>query len=235
MIVLKKKKMRIIILGLFILVFGFAMINDKNEIVPTVSLPVSGKKIVIDAGHGKPDEGAESSSGTTEAETNLKIALKLQNLLEQSGSTVILTRSDENAIYDIDAKTLRQKKVSDIHNRVKIGNESSADIFVSIHLNKIPQQQYDGWQTFYNAQSAEGKKLAESIQNNLNEAIQKENNRVAKSIENIYIVKHVEIPLTIVECGFLSNPEEEKLLLQDDYQNRLAWGIYNGIIDYFYE
>ena len=193
-------------------------------------------------GHGKPDEGAQSSTGTTEAATNLKIALKLQNLLEQSGTIVILTRSDENAIYDIEAKTLKQKKISDIHNRVKIGNESSADLFVSIHLNKIPQQQYDGWQTFYKQGSEEGKKLLEnvkklaiSIQNNLNEAIQKENNRVAKTIENIYIIKHVEIPITIVECGFLSNPTEEKKLLEDDYQNRLAWGIYNGIIDYFYD
>ena len=179
--------------------------------------------------------GAQSSKGTTEAATNLKIALKIQNLLEQSGSTVILTRSDENAIYDLDAKTLKQKKISDIHNRVKIGNESSADIFVSIHLNKIPQQQYDGWQTFYNANSSEGQKLAVSIQNNLNTAIQKENNRIAKSIDNIYIIKHVEIPTTIVECGFLSNPEEEKLLLTDDYQNKLAWGIYSGIVDYFYQ
>ena len=179
--------------------------------------------------------GAQSSKGTTEASTNLKIALKIQNLLEQSGSTVILTRSDENAIYDLDAKTLKQKKISDIHNRVKIGNESSADIFVSIHLNKIPQQQYDGWQTFYNVNSSEGQKLAVSIQNNLNTAIQKENNRIAKSIDNIYIIKHVEIPTTIVECGFLSNPEEEKKLLEDEYQNRLAWGIYSGIINYFYE
>ena len=179
--------------------------------------------------------GAQSSRGTTEAETNLKIALKLQNLLEQSGATVILTRSDENAIYDLDSKTLKQKKISDIHNRVKIGNESSADIFVSIHLNKIPQQQYDGWQTFYNASSENGRKLAVSIQNKLNEAIQKENNRIAKTIDNIYIIKHVEIPITIVECGFLSNPEEEKNLLEDEYQNKLAWGIYNGIVDYFYE
>ena len=210
MIVLNKKKIRIFVLSIFVMLLGFAFIADQKETVPTVSLPVSGKTIVIDAGHGKPDEGAESSRGTTEAETNLKIALKLQNLLEQSGSSVILTRSDENAIYDIDSKTLRQKKISDIHNRVKIGNESSADIFVSIHLNKIPQQQYDGWQTFYNAKSADGQKLAVSIQNNLNDAIQKENKRVAKSIENIYIVKHVEIPITIVECGFLSNPEEEK-------------------------
>lgn len=235
MIVLNKKKIRLTILIVFVLVFGVAVLKDNKESVPTVSLPISGKTIVIDAGHGKPDEGAQSSRGTTEAETNLKIALKLQNLLEQSGSSVVLTRSDENAIYDLDAKTLKEKKISDIHNRVKIGNESSADIFVSIHLNKIPQQQYDGWQTFYNAESQDGQKLAVAIQNNLNKAIQKENNRVAKSIENIYIIKHVEIPITIVECGFLSNPQEEQKLLEDEYQNRLAWGIYNGIVDYFYQ
>ena len=173
--------------------------------------------------------------GTTEAETNLKIALKLQNLLEQSGSTVILTRSDENAIYDIDKNTLIEKKISDIRNRVKIGNESSADIFVSIHLNKIPQAQYYGWQTFYKANDEKSIKLAKSVQNNLNESIQRENKRVSMKLDTVYIMKHVEIPITIVECGFLSNPEEEKLLLADEYQDKLAWGIYNGIIDYFYE
>lgn len=235
MIVLNRKRITIVVVSVFLSIFVFVLATEKKEMLPTVTLPVSGKTIVLDAGHGKPDEGAQSSSGTTEAETNLKIALKIQNLLEQSGSTVILTRSDENAIYDIDAKTLKQKKISDIHNRVKIGNESSADIFVSIHLNKIPQQQYDGWQTFYNKESSEGQKLAVSIQNNLNDSIQKENNRIAKTIENIYIIKHIEIPTTIVECGFLSNPQEEKLLLEDEYQNKLAWGIYNGIIDYFYE
>ena len=128
-----------------------------------------------------------------------------------------------------------QKKISDIHNRVKIGNESSADIFVSIHLNKIPQSQYDGWQTFYKEGSEDGARLAKTIQENLNKTIQKENNRIAKTIDKIYIIKHVEIPTTIVECGFLSNPDEEKLLLEDEYQNKLAWGIYNGIIDYFYQ
>ena len=178
--------------------------------------------------------GAESSDGVTEAETNLKIALKLQNLLETSGSTVILTRSDENAIYDLDSKTLRQKKVSDIRNRVKIGNESSADIFVSIHLNKIPQQQYWGWQCFYQNGNEESNKLAKQIQENLNDAIQKDNKRVAMKLDTAYIMKHVEIPISIVECGFLSNAEEEKQLLDDEYQNRLAWGIYNGITDYFY-
>lgn len=155
-------------------------------------------------------------------------------MLEQSGATVVLTRSDENAIYDLDKTTLRQKKISDIHNRVKIGNESSADIFVSIHLNKISQQQYYGWQCFYKQNDEKSTALAKSLQENLNDSIQKENKRVSMKLDNVYIIKHVEIPISIVECGFLSNPEEETQLLSDDYQNRLAWGIYNGIMDYFY-
>ena len=238
MIILSKKRITLILSCVLLGIFTFMLQSvdlAETETVPTVTLPVSGKTIVVDAGHGVPDEGAESSQGTTEAETNLAIALKLQNLLETSGCTVLLTRSDENAIYDIDSKTLRQKKISDIHNRVKIGNESQADIFVSIHLNKIPQQQYSGWQCFYKEGNEQGQKLAVSIQENLNNAIQKENNRVAHTIDNVYIIKHIEIPTTIVECGFLSNPEEEQQLLKDEYQNKLAWGIYNGIINYFYQ
>ena len=180
-------------------------------------------------------DGAVSDDGISEAEINLTIALKLQNLLEQSGATVILTRSDENGIYDVDKTTLKQKKVSDIRNRVKIGNSSSADIFVSIHLNKIPQEQYWGWQCFYRQNDEKSTKLAKCLQQNLNEAIDRENKRVAMKIDNVYIIKHVEIPISIVECGFLSNKEEEQLLLTDEYQNKLAWGIYNGINDYFYE
>lgn len=247
MIVFSKKRIEIIISCIIIALFVFSIqvsninekkgeqnTNQKNTIETTAS-PASGKTIVIDAGHGVPDEGAESSNGTTEAETNLKIALKLQNLLEQSGCSVILTRSDENSIYDLDAKTLKQKKISDIRNRVKIGNEASADIFVSIHLNKIPQQQYYGWQCFYKPNNESSIKLAKRLQENLNKAIQKENKRVAMKLDTVYIMKHVEIPISIVECGFLSNPEEEKQLLDDTYQNKLAWGIFNGIQEYFYE
>lgn len=235
MIILSKKRFGIIstilLISLFVFVFQVA---SSKQTVQTVSLPVSNKVIVLDAGHGKPDEGAQSSNGTTEAETNLKITLKVQSLLEQSGATVVLTRSDENAIYDLDKTTLRQKKISDIHNRVKIGNESSADIFVSIHLNKISQQQYYGWQCFYKQNDEKSTALSKSLQENLNDSIQKENKRVSMKLDNVYIIKHVEIPISIVECGFLSNPEEETQLLSDDYQNRLAWGIYNGIMDYFY-
>lgn len=237
MIILSKKRivnlLTILAVCLTVCIIQSTTIDDRTE--QTVTLPVTNKVIVIDAGHGVPDEGAQSSNGISEAETNLNIALKLQNLLEQSGATVILTRSDENAIYEIDSQTLKEKKISDLKNRVKIGNESSADIFVSIHLNKIPQQQYFGWQTFFRTGDENSIKLAKLIQNNLNESIETENNRVAMKLDTVYIMKKVEIPITIVECGFLSNQEEEQKLLDDNYQNRLAWGIYSGIMDYFKE
>lgn len=248
MVVINKKRIEIILSCLIIALFTFSIQiangkkesyetkeNGQHKTMETTASPVSGKTVVLDAGHGVPDEGAQSSNGTTEAETNLKIALKVQNLLEQSGCNVILTRSDENAIYDLDSNTLKQKKISDIRNRVKIGNESSADIFVSIHLNKIPQSQYYGWQCFYKPNNEQSTKLAKQLQENLNKSIQKENKRVAMKLDTVYIMKHVEIPISIVECGFLSNPEEEKQLLDDSYQNKLAWGIYNGIQEYFYE
>ena len=234
----KKRIIALVSLICVVLIAGTIRVTnntkEKEETVETVSLPVSNKVIVIDAGHGSPDEGAENKDGLTEAAINLKIALKVQNLLEQSGCTVILTRSDENGIYDEKSNTIKQMKVSDIKNRVKIGNESSADIFVSIHLNKIPQSQYYGWQTFYKNGNEDSINLATSIQNGLNEAIKRENKRIPLKISGIYIVDHVEIPLSIVECGFLSNPEEAELLQQDEYQNQLAWGIYIGIINYFY-
>ena len=171
-----------------------------------------------------------------EEKTTLEITLKLQKLLEESGATVILTRSDENGIYDTDKNgSIREMKVSDIKNRVKIGNESSADIFVSIHLNKGENSSYYGWQTFYKSKSEGGKRLATAIQDELKNTINSENKRTAHEISKIYLVDHVEIPMTIVECGFLSNPEEERKLLTEDYQNQIAFGIYLGISDYFHE
>ena len=236
MFVLNKKRIYIIFACLILSTIVFQLKAPKNmEVKETVALPVDNKVIILDAGHGRRrSEEQQQRSGISEADINLKIMLKVQSLLEQAGSTVILTRSDENGIYDIDKTTLRQKKISDTQNRVKLGNSSEADVFVSIHLNKIPQQQYWGWQTFYKKNNENSKRLAQSIQQGLNETIQKENKRESLKIENIYIIDYVEIPTAIVECGFLSNPEEKELLQQEEYQDKLAWGIYIGIMDYFY-
>lgn len=237
MFVINKKRIIFLTLAIFLPIGMFVLQTagniNTNKTVETMATPVSSKTIIIDAGHGGEDGGAVSNNGISEAEINLKIALKLQQLLEQSGSNVVLTRSDNNAIYDVDKKTLRDKKNSDIRNRVRIGNDSSADIFVSIHLNKIPENQYYGWQTFFKDGNEDGNRLATCIQNNLNETMQKENKRTPLKINNVYIIKHVEIPTVIVECGFLSNSEEEKQLQQEEYQTKLAWGIYNGIMEYF--
>ena len=171
--------------------------------------------------------------GISEAEINLKIVLKLQELLEQSGYTVILTRSDENGIYDLDEESIKNKKISDIKNRVKLENKEEADIYVSNHLNKIEQNQYYGWQTFYQESNENSKILADKIQNNLNYSIQKENKREILPLSGKYIMDNVKVPTVTVECGFLSNEQETKELNTDSYQSELAWGIYTGIIDYF--
>ena len=241
MLILKRKRiimmMCMICVSLYAFSFKIASNNlvKEEKTVQTVSTPVTDRVVIVDAGHGTPDEGAESSNGITEAQINLKIALKLQKLLEQNGCKVILTRHDENSIYDEGADTIREKKVSDLKNRVKIGNESGADIFVSIHLNKIEQTQYSGWQTFYKKGCEDSKNLATIIQKNLNASIETKNERTPAMLNTVYIMKNIQIPITIVECGFLSNPEEEKLLQTEEYQEKLAWGIYNGIIEYFNE
>ena len=204
----------------------------KTELVS--STPVSNHVIILDAGHGNPDGGATDSSGKIiESDLNLKIVLKLQNLLESSNCTVILTRSDENGIYETDSKSIKEKKISDMKNRVKIANNSDANIFISIHMNKLNQSQYYGWQTFYKKDCDYSKKLAHNIQLNLDSFIQTEKQRQIKPISGIYLTKNVMIPLVIVECGFLSNYNESKLLKSDEYQNKLAWSIYSGIIDFF--
>ena len=235
MLLISKKRILFITLMIMVSAITFVGLDKPENTIETVTLPVTGKTIVLDAGHGSPDEGAESSNGVTEASINLIITKKVQSLLEQSGCNVVLTRSDENGIYDLGANSIREKKVSDIKNRVKIGNESSADAFVSIHLNKIPQSQYYGWQAFFKPNNEKSEELAKSLQEELNASIQKENKREALKITGKYIIEHVEIPIVIIECGFLSNPEEAESLQQDEYQNKIAWGIYNGIMDYFYE
>lgn len=233
MILLNKKKILFILSCTIISVLFFNFTNIPYATIETSSTPVSNHVVILDAGHGSPDGGAESSDGVYESSINLSIVKKLQKLLETSSCTVILTRSDENGIYELDADTIRKKKISDMKNRVEIGNHSNAEIFVSIHLNKIPSSKYSGWQTFYQPDNEQSLKLANTIQDNLNYSIQRENNRVPEKVPSIYLSKNLEIPFTIVECGFLSNSNERELLQTENYQEILAWGIYTGIMDYF--
>lgn len=228
MYVFKKNQ---IIFICFILLFSISYFSFQNSnIIPTSSTPVTTHTIVLDAGHGLPDGGAESKSGISEADINLKIIKKLQELLEASNCYVILTRSDENGIYDINAK---RKKLSDLQNRLEIINNSEADILISVHLNKISSSKYYGWQTFYQKNNTNSKDLAQNIQNNLNYSIKRNNKREILPLSNIYLMDNSKIPAITVECGFLSNETDTKLLQTDEYQNNIAWGIFAGIMDYF--
>lgn len=212
--------------------YSIAFLNNTKT-VKVNALPITNKTIVIDAGHGLPDEGAVGFNQTTEQAINLSVALKLQQLIEQSGAKVLLTRSDENGIYSLDSKSIRNKKVSDIKNRVEIGNNNDADLFISIHLNKFPSSVYRGWQTFYQKENDKSKLLSQCLQDDLGKNIEFKNDRVPLPISGIYIMDHVKVPTVIIECGFLSNPQEAEMLKGDNYQNKLAWGIFTGVQDYF--
>lgn len=229
-IIVTKRIMAVLLLFVMLLCGAVGIVSDKALL--TNSTPATNKTIILDAGHGAPDYGTQSPSGTTEQELNLAITLKLQQLLEQSGTKVILTRSDDNGIYEVDKDSIRSKKVSDMKNRVYIGNNSEADIYVSIHMNYYTDSQYSGWQTFYQSNSEESKSLATIIQQSLNENIG-QNKRNPMAIKGAYIMDKVEIPAVIVECGFLSNKSDEEKLKTYEYQSQLAWGIYIGIQKYF--
>ena len=233
MFVFSKKRIIFINLSIVVSILIYSLSSSSfSRTQLASSTPVSNHTIILDAGHGSPDGGANGADGSIESNLNLDIVLKLQNLLESSNCTVVLTRSDENGIYEVDSNTIREKKISDMKNRVNIANNSNAEMFVSVHMNKLEQTQYSGWQTFYKNQDEDSKKIAERIQLSLNSFLKKENTRTIKSISGIYLTKNVQIPLVLVECGFLSNTEENKLLQTDSYQNELAWSIYIGIMDY---
>jgi len=223
-VVLKRSNLCILALSVILSAVTINM-ADRADIVPANAVPVSDKVIVLDAGHGASDGGAIGTTGVAEKDINLKIAQKLQKLLEQTGATVIVTRADDSAI----AETKR----SDMRLRKNIKETSSADIFVSIHMNKFSQSKYSGAQVFYSSDD-KSKALGEAIQASMRNILNPDNNRVAKSAEDsIYILKKSDVPSVIVECGFLSNPEEEELLTQADYQDKVAWSVYAGITSYF--
>ena len=200
-------------------------------------MPITNKTIIVDAGHGGIDPGSMTDDQSVkEKDVNLKITKKVKELLEASGAMVILTRNDDTSLYTEQAgKTIRQKYNENLKNRKKIIQESSADMFISIHLNKFQESKYYGAQTFYPAGKEDDKQLATYIQGELKRVVDKTNNRKIKSTNDIYLIKDNEIPSTLIECGFLSNDKEAKLLNDEEYQDRIAWSIYVGIQKYFSE
>jgi len=216
-----------ILLVLLLLVLFF-MKSREDSLQPAFSiLSTSDRVIVIDPGHGGFDSGALSPSGLREDELNLKVALKLKKLLADKKSKVILTRDNQRGTAS--------NKSGDMKKREEIIRQSNADIVLSIHMNHFPESQYFGAQAFYMSGSGEGMRLAKCIQGRMAEDLIEGNHREAKAVDNLRILKASPAPSVLVECGFLSNAGEEALLKTEEYQEKIAWSIYSGILEYLSE
>lgn len=185
--------------------------------------------VVIDSGHGGWDPGKIGIDGSLEKEINLQIAQKLKSYLEASDITVVMTRDGDYGFYEENAKN---KKASDMKGRCDLINQASPVLTVSIHQNSYHEESINGGQVFYYKKSEHGKQLAEILQKRFDFVLGENNKRSAKANDNYYLLLHVRSPIVIVECGFLSNKHEAALLNSPEYQDRLAWTIHMGILEY---
>lgn len=215
-----KTKIKILILGL--LLVSALFINNEVKAL----LPLSGKIILIDAGHGGVDPGT-SSHGILEKDINLAISKYLELELTKVGASVILTRDDD---YDLSTPNAYFRKKSDFDNRIKLINESKGDMYLSIHLNYLTNTVYSGPQVFYN--NEENKVIAEVIQKHLNNNL-KSDRKVKKIPTDTYMYSKLTIPGVLIECGFLSNDNERNRLKDNNYQQKIASIIKDAIIDYY--
>ncbi|MDW7673409.1 MAG: N-acetylmuramoyl-L-alanine amidase CwlD [Bacillota bacterium] len=220
------------LVGLVILYLGVIYHGGlaQKDVYQASSWTVINQKIIIDAGHGGVDPGAQGASGALEKDITLAVALQLRKFLQQAGAEVIMIREDDRDL-STSPKGYSLKKNEDLRERAKVINESEADVLVSIHVNSIPSDQWSGAQTFYNPKSEAGEELAQTIQKSII-TIMDNTTRKEQSIDSYLLNKTAETPGAIVEIGFISNPKEEKLLLDRAYQERLAWSIFNGISSY---
>ena len=232
------KNLKYIIIAVAVMITILFIVKIKNTSEDVMQyMPVTDKTIVLDAGHGGIDPGAMNKDKTVlEKNINLQITMKIKELIEASGGNVVLTRDSDISLYEEGAnKTTRQKYNENLKNRKKIVENSQADMFVSIHLNSFEDSKYYGAQTFYPAGKEDSKFLAEMIQAELKRVVDNTNNREIKSREDLYLLKDNKMPSTLIECGFLSNQKEAKLLAEEEYQDKIAWAIYVGIQKYFIE
>ncbi|MGL4344241.1 MAG: N-acetylmuramoyl-L-alanine amidase CwlD [Cellulosilyticaceae bacterium] len=218
------------IIGLVSLVAVCGYLKFANTTVQTFGLSVASKVIVIDAGHGGFDPGKVGVTGVYEKDINLQIAQKLKAYLEQAGATVVMTRTSDEALGGVGGKSTKN---DDMRYRKETINQSGADIMISIHQNAFTQPKVRGAQVFYYENAEASKQLAYSVQSNIKSEADPNNKRTIKSTTSYYVLKSTTMPSIIVECGFLTSPEEEKLLKSEEYQDKMAWAIYKGIIEYF--
>lgn len=213
-------------------VFIFAMQIQFNS-VKALDNENKNKIILIDAGHGGIDGGAVSKSGTVEKDINLSISLKLREILNNQGYKVVMTREEDKGLYT-DGGKIRKKKIEDLNNRLKMKNESKCDMFISIHLNMFPESKYYGAQVWYGS-NENSEKLAKIIQDNFKKNINNGNKRIEKPAGQSYkiLLGNNPIPQVIVECGFLSNYNEEQLLKNQQYQITVADVIAKSINEYY--
>lgn len=221
------KKRSLLLVGIFIIFLTFYNFFPKY-IFPVFSTKKEKKIVVIDAGHGGNDPGKVSADGTQEKDINLEIAKYLQDYLIAQDYTVYLTRDSDCGLYDPSASN---KKTSDLQHRIQFFKDKNASYVISIHQNSYSDTIQHGAQSFYHTGSTSGKRLAESIQTALLK-IDPGNTRSAKSSDSYYLLKNSSMPAVIIECGFLSNPEETALLKDANYQKKIAYAISLGLCAY---
>ena len=208
--------------------------RPSPDTVPASTAAESRTMLVLDAGHGGEDGGAVSDSGVAESGINLQITRRLYEILRFLGHPSVMTRSGDEAIYDDTAVTLREKKVSDLKNRTALANGTPDGLLISIHQNCLPGYPgVRGAQVFYNAVQP-SQRLAETVQQALNSTVNGGKDKAAKPIgDGVYLMSHTTCPAILVECGFLSNPEETVLLQQPAYQVKLAAVIAAAYCQYY--
>jgi N-acetylmuramoyl-L-alanine amidase len=228
----QKKSIRIfVVVGLLVLPF-LTQIDWKIPQNTWAAIPLSGKWIIIDPGHGGPDGGASSPNGWLKEEgIALNTSLYLRDYLQEAGAFVIMTRETDTDLAQPETRGLSKRKTEDLVERIQLIHQQNADALISIHLNSIPSNRWRGAQTFYNPTREENKKLATSIQSEMIRNLEN-TNRTPKQKGDVYILRHSAIPTTLVEVGFLSNPDEARLLNSVEYQKKVATAIYYGILRY---
>lgn len=229
---LKKKWIFWWLIGMALLIF--LILYPVQTYQPTWkswSLPLTGKTIVIDPGHGGPDGGAEGKDDTQEKDIALKVSKRLQHYLQQAGAAVYLTRESDEDLASKSTRGLSKRKSEDIRNRLEFIEDKNADFFLTLHLNAIPAERWHGAQTFYYPRFEENRHLAKMIQAEIIRNLEN-TNRQALEINNIYLLEHAKVPGALVEIGFLSNVKERELLKTADYQRKMAASIYEGILRY---